>query len=324
MAGMRRARTTVWGTAALAAALLLAGCGGMSVERSSSSTAAVEGPTTTSPSTTNAPSTTAPSTTGTKPPSPSTKTSTKTSKPSTTSTTSKPSSTSTTRKPAPSTTAKPSPSTTKPAPKPAPKPAVSAGDTLKPGMSGAYVKQVQQRLSALGYWLGTPDGGYGGLTTQAVMALQKAAGLGRDGVFGPQTAKALAAGTRPSARIGGTGIEIDKARQLLLVVRGGRVTTILNTSTGSGQPYVSSYGTKAIATTPSGSFRVYYVVDGLNHGKLGDLWRPRFFNGGIAVHGAGYVPGYPASHGCARVSNPAIDMIWANNLMPMGSTVTVY
>jgi lipoprotein-anchoring transpeptidase ErfK/SrfK len=183
---------------------------------------------------------------------------------------------------------------------------------------------VQQRLSGLGYWLGTPDGTYGGLTTQAVMALQKAAGLGRDGVFGPATRRALEAGVRPQSQVGGTGVEVDKARQLLLVVRGGRVTLVLNTSTGSGQPYTTGSGGTAIATTPAGSFTVFRTVDHLDKGPLGDLWRPRYFNGGIAVHGAGSVPGYPASHGCARVSNPAMDMIWAQALMPVGSRVVVY
>lgn len=315
MVGMRRGGATALGTAALAAALLLGGCGGVSIGRSSQSTAA-EGSSTTTPSssttssTTSSATTTAPPST-TKPPS--------TAKP----TTAKPSTTS----PSPSTTtssATPSKRPTPTPPKPTPKPTPTAGDTLRPGMSGAYVKSVQQQLSSLGYWLGTPDGSYGGLTTQAVMALQKAAGLGRDGIFGPQTRKALQAGARPSSRAGGDGVEVDKGRQLLLIVRGGRVQTILNTSTGSGQEYISSYGTKAIATTPSGSYHVYYTVNGMDHGKLGDLWRPRFFNGGIAVHGASYVPGYPASHGCARVSNPAIDMIWANDIMPMGSRVTVY
>jgi lipoprotein-anchoring transpeptidase ErfK/SrfK len=186
------------------------------------------------------------------------------------------------------------------------------------------VLSVQNRLSTLGYWLGTPDGTYGGLTSQAVMALQKAAGLGRDGVFGPATRRALQTGVRPHSRVGGSGVEIDKARQLILVVRGGAVTTILNTSTGSGQPYKTQGGGTAIASTPSGSFSVFRTVDHLDKGPLGDLWRPRYFNGGIAVHGAGYVPGYPASHGCSRVSNPAMNMIWANNLMPIGSSVVVY
>jgi peptidoglycan hydrolase-like protein with peptidoglycan-binding domain len=203
------------------------------------------------------------------------------------------------------------------------KPTPTAGDTLNPGDSGAYVLAVQQRLSSLGYWLGTPDGTYGYLTSQAVMALQKSAGLGRDGVFGPATRRALEAGTRPQSRVGGTGVEIDLQRQVLLVVRGGAVTTILNTSTGSGQPF-ESYGQQHVAVTPRGSYSLFRVVDGNDEGPLGDLWRPRYFNGGIAVHGAASVPGYPASHGCARVSNPAMDMIWARGLLPVGSRVTVY
>ncbi len=44
---------------------------------------------------------------------------------------------------------------------------------------------------------------------------------------------------------------------------------------------------------------------------------------GIAVHGYGSVPAYPASHGCARVSLPAMDMIWRERLMPSGATVLV-
>jgi hypothetical protein len=203
------------------------------------------------------------------------------------------------------------------------KPVPKEGDTLHVGDTGPYVKSVQRQLGALGYWNGSADGQYGNLTTQAVMALQKAAGIGRDGVFGPATRRALEAGVRPHSRVGGTGVEIDKARQLLLVVRGGRVTTILNTSTGSGQHY-SYNGVDRIATTPAGTFSVYRTVDHLDKGPLGDLWRPRYFNGGIAVHGAASVPGFPASHGCARVSNPAMDMIWADGLMPVGSRVVVY
>jgi peptidoglycan hydrolase-like protein with peptidoglycan-binding domain len=202
-------------------------------------------------------------------------------------------------------------------------PTPTEGDTLHSGDSGAYVRSVQQRLSDLGYWLGTPDGSYGYLTTQAVMALQKAAGLGRDGVFGPATRQALQSGVRPQARVGGTGIEIDKARQILLVVRGGRVVTILNTSTGNGELF-ESYGQQRRAVTPAGSYRVFRSVNGNDEGPLGDLWRPRYFNGGIAVHGAASVPAYPASHGCARVSNAAMDMIWAQNHMPIGGLVTVY
>jgi lipoprotein-anchoring transpeptidase ErfK/SrfK len=64
--------------------------------------------------------------------------------------------------------------------------------------------------------------------------------------------------------------------------------------------------------------------DGWEKGELGTLWRPKFFVGGVAVHGENNVPGYPASHGCVRLSNPAMDMIWAQNYMPLGSTVFVH
>jgi hypothetical protein len=53
--------------------------------------------------------------------------------------------------------------------------------------------------------------------------------------------------------------------------------------------------------------------------------RPRYFHpDGIAVHGYPSVPPYPASHGCARVSEEAMDMVWARDLMPVGSAVRVY
>ena len=182
---------------------------------------------------------------------------------------------------------------------------------------------LQKRLSELGYWLGSPDGAFGSLTQQAVWAFQKSAGLERDGVVGPRTSKALAAGVRPRATLSGNGVEIDLDRQILLVVRGGSVRTILNTSTGSGEEYTSTSGNHAIAKTPRGRFTVYRAVDGEVTNSLGTLWRPRFFNRGIAVHGSQNIPPWPDSHGCARLSNAAIDMIWASGLMPVGSRVVV-
>jgi len=75
------------------------------------------------------------------------------------------------------------------------------------------VLALQQRLKALGYWLGTPDGSFGSLTQQAVWALQKSAGLQRDGVVGPKTMKALEAGTRPRATLNGNGHPVHEEDQ---------------------------------------------------------------------------------------------------------------
>lgn len=196
--------------------------------------------------------------------------------------------------------------------------------TLRVGSSGAQVRTLQRRLNTLGYWTGTADGQFGTLTEQAVMALKKVAGLPRDGVVGPQVWKALAKGRRPKARSSsGHVIEIDKKRQVLKVVNNGRVSYTLNTSTGSGATYVSQ-GVTSIASTPSGHFTVYRQIDGYRHAALGVLYRPKYFNGGIAVHGASSVPGYAASHGCARVTNAAMNWIWRTNKMRIGASVWVY
>nr|WP_241769891.1 L,D-transpeptidase [Cellulosimicrobium sp. MM] len=67
-------------------------------------------------------------------------------------------------------------------------------------------------------------------------------------------------------------------------------------------------------------------VDG-NHSsslELGDMWRPKFFTGGIAVHGSGSIPPWPASHGCVRVANSAMNWLWDTWRADPGTTVLVY
>jgi lipoprotein-anchoring transpeptidase ErfK/SrfK len=109
------------------------------------------------------------------------------------------------------------------------------------------------------------------------------------------------------------GIEIDLERQLLLVVRGGLVTHVLNTSTG-----------RSGWRTPPGDFAIDRQIDAWRHAPLGDLYRPKYFNDGIAVHGATSIPGQPASHGCTRVSIAAMDMLWSSGLAEVGTRVVVY
>ena len=85
-----------------------------------------------------------------------------------------------------------------------------------------------------------------------------------------------------------------------LSVHYGRVRLIFDTSTGSGEYYTSG-GVRKHAVTPRGTFRVFRAVNGWDSGPLGRLYRPRYFNGGIAVHGYPSVPFYPGSHGCVRL-----------------------
>jgi peptidoglycan hydrolase-like protein with peptidoglycan-binding domain len=219
---------------------------------------------------------------------------------------------------APTTTAPPAPPTTTAPPDPA------ADGTLELGEGGQAVLALQQRLVDLGYWLGAADGHYGQLTRQAVMAFQKAEGLGRDGVAGPATQGRLAGAGRQSSRVGGTGLEIDLERQILMIVEGGQVRWVINTSTGNNETYTSSTGGSAQAVTPPGSFTINREIDGVREAPLGTLYRPKYFNGGIAIHGSGSIPANPASHGCARVTNSAMDMLWASGVAAIGTPVTVY
>lgn len=220
--------------------------------------------------------------------------------------------------------------TTGPSGSPTTSPSETAGpddeaedDMLRPGDDGPQVQALQERLSELGYWLGTPDGEFGALTTQAVYALQGAAGLSRDGVVGPATRKALDSGVLPRVHTTGNAVEIDLSQGTIAFVKDGVPWRVLHTSTGNGAQYKSG-DSMAVARTPRGTFSVQRRIDGVRIAPLGRLYRPIYFYRGYAVHGSGSIPAYPASHGCARVSNAAIDMIWREDLMPNGLRVLVH
>ena len=204
---------------------------------------------------------------------------------------------------------------------PAPPPPVI---NLGPGSNGAAVVALQQQLSALGYWVDTTSGSFDDSTEQAVWALQKAAGLPKDGVVGPATWAALQSGVVPHPRaMPGYQIQIDLAHDLLMVVNNGHLEWTFNTSTGGGYTYTQD-GVTSVANTPVGVFQTFRQVNGLVVDSLGSLWMPKFFYQGFAIHGDTEVPPVPVSHGCARISNEAIEWVWANNIDPIGTTVWVY
>ncbi len=192
--------------------------------------------------------------------------------------------------------------------------AVAAG-ALGPGIEG-----MQRRLLELGYW-GPVDGRFGPLTTQQVYAFQKANDLPRDGQLSGEELDLLgrAGRTRPRSTVGYV-VEVDKRRQIIIVARDGVAELVFNTSTGNGARYAPG----AVAVTPEGRFRIQRQINGLRISALGALFRPKYFTGGYAVHGSPSVPPFPASHGCVRVSNAAIDFIWANRLLEVGTDVWVY
>jgi Putative peptidoglycan binding domain/L,D-transpeptidase catalytic domain len=207
-----------------------------------------------------------------------------------------------------------------------PIPAVKTSD-------GEPTKIVQQRLLELGYWLSGVDGEFGATTKQAVMAFQKYHALEASGAVDQATADAMGAELYRARgqSIEGDLVEVNKTVQLLFIIRAGRTEWVLNTSTGNDQPYVeedqNSPGEfiEGVSLTPEGKFKVNRErPEGWWEGDLGKIYRPKYFRGGVAVHGSGSIPNYPASHGCVRVSVPAMDFIWSANYMPLGTRVWVY
>jgi peptidoglycan hydrolase-like protein with peptidoglycan-binding domain len=207
---------------------------------------------------------------------------------------------------------------------------------VRPGAVGEEVKPLQSRLLDLGFWLDDVDGEYGWVTQQAVMAFQKTyAEQFKLTTLGIADAKTIAAMTAVDTRVQGTivegdVVEVDKARQVLFLTRGGKTLWALNTSTGSGETYTEvnqkQGGTITdIANTPEGSFKVYNeYTKGWEKGQLGELYRPKYFKGGVAIHGSNSIPNFPASHGCVRITTTAMDWIWANDLLPLGTSVSVH
>lgn len=199
-------------------------------------------------------------------------------------------------------------------------------DYIEYGEVSNRVGKLQQRLQDLGYFVTSVDKAYGGETQQAVFALQKAGGLYRDGVVGDATQNAADDGVVPKAQTSsGKVLEIDIDRQLVLAVENGKVVKVINASSGNGETYEAK-GNTYTAYTPRGSFAVYREENQMYASRLelGDMWRPKFFTGGIAVHGSASVPAFPASHGCVRVSNSAMNWIWDTWGAPSGTPVVVY
>lgn len=188
--------------------------------------------------------------------------------------------------------------------------------TLHVGSRSTAVARLNARLRALGYAT-SAGASFGEPTRHAVMAFQKVNGLERDGVAGARTLRALRAPVPVAiGRGAGDRVVIDLSDQVLLLVRGGRVRTIVNASTGT--PDLADGRGEA---TPVGTYRVGRKVRAVEHGPLGPMWWPSYFHGGIAVHGSPSVPAGPASHGCVRIPLHLAQSV--SDAMRAGMTVQV-
>jgi peptidoglycan hydrolase-like protein with peptidoglycan-binding domain len=181
-------------------------------------------------------------------------------------------------------------------------PALPSGG-IGTGSRGPVVLAYQHRLRELHFDPGPVEGLYSQDTAYAVVAVEKLLGLARDGIIGPQVQAGLEHFTYKVAVSDAERdrVEINLDTQVLTVYQQWQPVLITTTSTGSGAYFCGGNDGCQYAITPTGHFHFQYPHAGWDTGKLGRMWNPYYFDGGIAVHGLPSVPSYPASHGCARI-----------------------
>jgi lipoprotein-anchoring transpeptidase ErfK/SrfK len=179
----------------------------------------------------------------------------------------------------------------------------------------ASMLELERRLAALGFLdKAQADGRQNAATFNAAMAFQKWAGIGRDGIIGPITRKALTAARRPTPRTQGPKgkrVEVLLDRQLLLLILDNKVIRVLHISSGK-RGYATPTGRFAVTRKYTKDWSVPYAV-----------WLPwaSYFVGGVAFHESPSVPPTAASHGCVRV--PHGDAEWLYRRITVGTRVTV-
>lgn len=170
---------------------------------------------------------------------------------------------------------------------------------------------AEEELARQGYNTGAVDGRVDGQTVWLTYAFDKVIGFRPDAAFGELEWQRMLDNPRLTPRrpdLPPNHIEIDLARQLVLVVRDGQVRHALHTSTGA-------------ASTPTvrGVFTVY---EKRNYRQANHMYRPVFFHRGYAFHGYPEIPLYPASHGCARMYDGDMDFLWP--MLAIGDRVASY
>lgn len=201
---------------------------------------------------------------------------------------------------------------------------------LQVGDSETPVTALQDRLRELGFEPGPTDGQFGSLTQQAVGAFEKlileAPSDQATGVVTDELRQAMLAQSpirpRRSFAAGETSedhTEVYLPEQVVAFFVNDEAVLISHMSSGSGErwretvtigpgEYRNEDGTEPIrlgligqSVTPGGVYMYDRIVDGRRLGALGAMYDPAYFNFGIAIHGADYIPLHPASHGCIRL-----------------------
>ena len=224
---------------------------------------------------------------------------------------------------------------------------------LHKGLVGTDVKRMQQRLIDLGYDPGKADGNFGEKTRSAVWAFEKlimgvpvgqTSGKVTPTVWDRMQDNIVITPKRPKATR--THLEVYLPQQVAILFVDNKVRLITHISSGTGQPFQQEVtidpgedgnetGTvpiqalvNGVSFTPGGVFKFTRrwdpldAPDGWRDGRLGRMYKPIYFNYGLAVHGSGKVPDGPASHGCIRIPMHIAD--YFPDLVAKGDQVFVF
>ncbi len=191
-------------------------------------------------------------------------------------------------------------------------------------LSPAEIRQAQERLVGMGYWVEHAAGAWDASWRQPLIAFQKVNWRKRTGALTrAEWTEILRAAPLAPRETGLPHIEVDLARQVFYMVdEAGAVSHILTVSSGSGKPFRAPSGWRSNADTPCGHLSVFQRGYGWHKSELGEMYNPLYVVGGIAIHGSLDVPPKPASHGCIRIPMYAARRLPA--LVPKEMPVLVY
>jgi len=176
---------------------------------------------------------------------------------------------------------------------------------LSRGARGADVRGLVRRLRDLNFHTPSATSRFDHRVADTVLAFRKSQRLSRTSFVDRALWHRLAVATPLKPRFASPArhIEVDKTRQILMLVRGGKVVGAIHVSTG------------VTGNTPEGRWRVYQ--------KGGSyLYRFMAFVGEFGIHGYVPVPTVPASHGCVR--EPMWAASWTFRNTRMGDPVLIY
>ncbi len=180
------------------------------------------------------------------------------------------------------------------------------------GSKSVHVLLLEKRLRALGYYLPSADKRYDSRTGDIVVAFHKVQGRSRTRTITASDWRRLADPKipKPRSKTPRFHVEVDQSKQVLYVVRGGKVVRILPASTGG----------PGVGVTYDGSYRFWLKLPGYSpkHG----LYYSSFFHEGRAIHGWPDVPPTAASHGCVRI--PMWAAVWMFKQLGVGNTIKIY